>query len=231
MSSMTGSTNTSLYTGQIEYLDIPSGAVSYWTLPLTNLTVNSNSVSLPSGSSSYVAIDTGTTLIGGPASQVASLYASIPNSAAGTGNYEGYYTYPCSTTVNVAMSFGGQSWAISSDDFKLAQISNGECLGAIFVYSTGSGGSNSGSPAWIVGDTFLKNVYSVFRANPASVGFAAIAPDAQSSVTRNGVPTATIGSASVSVTGNHSGSAALPSALPHLVTLLFVMTTSLFYFL
>jgi hypothetical protein len=137
----------------------------------------------------------------------------------------------CSTTVNVAMSFGGQSWAISSDDFKLAQISNGECLGAIFVYSTGSGGSNSGSPAWIVGDTFLKNVYSVFRANPASVGFAAIAPDAQSSVTRNGVPTATIGSASVSVTGNHSGSAALPSALPHLVTLLFVMTTSLFYFL
>jgi cathepsin D len=135
----------------------------------------------------------------------------------------------CSTTVNVAISFGGQSWTISSDDFRLAQISNSQCLGAIFVY-TASGGNN-GTPTWIVGDTFLKNVYSVFRANPASVGFAAIASGAQSSVTRNGVPTATIGSASVSVTGNRSGNAAFPSATPHLVTLLFVMTTSLFYFL
>jgi cathepsin D len=90
---MTGTTNSSLYTGQIDYQNVPSGAVSYWTLPITSLSVNSNSVSLPSGTSSYAAIDTGTTLIGGPATQVASLYASIPNSALGTGNYEGYYTY------------------------------------------------------------------------------------------------------------------------------------------
>jgi cathepsin D len=90
---MTGSTNTSLYTGDIDYQDIPSSSVSYWTLPIKNLTVNSNSVSLPSGQSSYAAIDTGTTLIGGPASQVAALYAQIPNSVAGTGNYDGYYLY------------------------------------------------------------------------------------------------------------------------------------------
>jgi cathepsin D len=31
------------------------------------------------------------------------------------------------------------------------------------------------TPSWIIGDTFLKNVYSVFRANPASVGFAQLA--------------------------------------------------------
>lgn len=90
---MTGNTNTSLYTGQIDYQSIPSGFTSYWTLPITNLTVNSGSVSLPSGSSSYAAIDTGTTLIGGPAAQVAALYAQIPGSATGTGNYQGYYTY------------------------------------------------------------------------------------------------------------------------------------------
>jgi cathepsin D len=91
--SVTGSTNTSLYTGQIDYQDIPSSSISYWTLAIKNLTVDSNSVTLPSGQSSYAAIDTGTTLIGGPASQVASVYAQIPNSAAGTGNYEGYYLY------------------------------------------------------------------------------------------------------------------------------------------
>jgi cathepsin D len=90
---MTGSTNTSLYTGQIDYQDVPSSFISSWMLAIKNLTVNSNSVTLPSGQSSYAVIDTGTTLIGGPAAQVASIYAHIPNSVLGTGNYEGYYLY------------------------------------------------------------------------------------------------------------------------------------------
>lgn len=112
----------------------------------------------------------------------------------------------------------------------MAQISNGQCVGSIFVYS----GSSSG-PGWIVGDTFLKNVYSVFRANPPSVGFAALAAGVQSSVTEDGVPTPTIGSVSVSVTGS-SGSgrdgqnAALPSRTPHLASL-FVVISSLFFYL
>jgi len=231
-----GATNSTFYTGDIDYQSIPSGAVSYWTLPLTKMTVNSNSISLPSGSSSYAAIDTGTTLIGGPASQVASVYAAIPNSVVGTGNYEGYYLYPCSTVVNVTLSFGGQTWAIAPDDFKYTEASNGQCLGAIFQYSTssGNGGTNNIGPQWIIGDTFLKSVYTVFRANPASVGFAALAANAQSSATQGGVPTPTIGSVSVSVTGSSSTrNAAPPSAIipHHLVSLLFVMSTCLFYIL
>src|SRR6266852_1200616 len=95
----TGSTNTSLYTGQIDYQDIPASFFSHWTLAIKNLTVNSNSVSLPSGQSSYAAIDTGTTLIGGPAAQVAAVYAQIPNSVADTGNYEGYYLYRALLTL------------------------------------------------------------------------------------------------------------------------------------
>ena len=190
-------------------------------------------------------------LIGGPDAQVAALYAQIPNTVAGTGNYEGYYLYrallllpyycvltpkkmvsmACSPSVNVAFSFGGQSWSISPVDFKLTQISSGQCVGSIFVFA----GSSNG-PGWIIGDTFLKNVYSVFRANPASVGFAALAPGVQSSVTENGVPTPTIGSVSVSVTGSSSGSgraqnAALPSRTPHLASLFFVAMGSFLFHL
>jgi len=220
-----GSTNTSLYTGDIDYQSIPSDSVTYWTLPITSLSVGSQSVSLPSGRSSYAAIDTGTTLIGGPASQVAALYALIPNSARGSGNFDGYYTYPCSTTVSLSISFGGRTWPVSSEDFILARTTGNQCLGAVFEYS----GASSG-PAWIVGDTFLKNVYSVFRANPASVGFATLAADAQSQIVRGGVPTPTIGSVSASVTGSgRSGqNAALPSAIPSLAVLFCVMSTSLF---
>jgi hypothetical protein len=153
-----------------------------------------------------------------------------------------FILYPaCSTTVSVELSFGGQTWPISSDDFKLTQISNGQCLGAIFQYSTsgggGGGGGNNNSPEWIVGDTFLKNVYTVFRANPASVGFAALAANAQNLATAGGVPTPTIGSAPVSVSGsaskgNGNGNAALPGAIPHpLISLLFVTSTCLLYLL
>jgi hypothetical protein len=119
---------------------------------------------------------------------------------------------PMTQTVNVAISFGVQKRAISPDDIKLAQISSGQCFGAIFVFTPPSSG-----PGWIVtvGDMFLKNVYTTFRANTASVasvGFAALAPGAQRSVTRNGVPTTTIGSAGVGVTGSgHNRNAVLPA--------------------
>ena len=73
----------------------------------------------------------------------------------------------------------------------LGTVSDGMCLGGIFDLGLGSSiGSGGGNPSWVVGDTFLvsrrvtfvlhgtdcaaqqKNVYSVFRANPPSVGFA-----------------------------------------------------------
>ena len=41
----------------------------------------------------YAAVDTGTTLVGGPASMIAQLYQTIPGSEPGTGDYDGYYTY------------------------------------------------------------------------------------------------------------------------------------------
>ena len=57
------------------------------------LTVQGNSISLGTGQNSYSAIDTGTTLTGGPQSAVAEIYANVPDSSPGTGNWDGYYTY------------------------------------------------------------------------------------------------------------------------------------------
>lgn len=138
---------------------------------LIALTVQGSEVTLPSGSSSYSAIDTGTTLVGGPSDLIADLFAQIPDSEAGTGDYEGYYIYrtystaslasdthfdpfiyiiACDTTVNVTIAFGGQNWPISAEDFQLTKLSSTQCLGAFFELTTGSS-----APSWIVGDTFL----------------------------------------------------------------------------
>ncbi|KIK60512.1 hypothetical protein GYMLUDRAFT_43837 [Collybiopsis luxurians FD-317 M1] len=191
-----GATNSSLFTGDIDYNDIPAGEESYWLQTISSITSQGSAISIASGSSALAAIDTGTTLIGGPEEEVAAIYANIPNSKAGTGQLEGYYQYPCSTTVNVTMAFGGKSWAISNADFQAEQLSKDTCLGAFFSLSTGSN-----APAWIVGDTFLKNVYSVFRYNPASVGFAELsaAALAQNGNTDLAIPSATIGSAAATV--------------------------------
>jgi hypothetical protein len=196
-----GAVNTSLYTGDIDYNDIPNDDTTYWLQTVSAVTSQGNSISITSGSSALAAIDTGTTLIGGPSDAVAEIYSNIPNSEAGTGDLEGYYIYPCSTNVAVTMSFGGQSWSISNADFQAEQLNEESCMGAFFALDTGDN-----APAWIVGDTFLKNVYSVFRYNPASVGFAQLS---ETAIAMNGannaaVPSATIGSAAATVTASDS---------------------------
>ncbi|KAH7885826.1 aspartic peptidase domain-containing protein [Phlebopus sp. FC_14] len=188
-----GYTNSSLYTGSIEYIDIP-GEPSYWYLPLDTLTVQGSSISL--SGSDLAAIDTGTTNIAGPADIVQSIYAQIPGSSPATGDWSGYYQFPCSTSVEVSFSFGGSTWSMSTTDFAYAPISSSECIGAFFEVSTGSG-----TPSWILGDAFLKNVYSVFRYNPPSIGFAALSETALAENGADGtVPTPTIGTVSAAVT-------------------------------
>ncbi|KAI0312909.1 acid protease [Amylostereum chailletii] len=192
-----GAVNSSLYTGDIDYQDL-ADSTGYWTVQLSNVSVNGATLDVGSGSASYAIVDTGTTLVGGPSDQIAALYAQIPNSAALTGDYDGYYSFPCDTDVSISLSFGGPSWPIAASDFVFNRLSQSSCVGAFFVFST----SSSSSPQWILGDTFLKNVYSVFRASPASVGFASLSAQA---LAENGAigtaPTPTIGSVSASVTG------------------------------
>jgi len=198
-----GFTDSSLFTGTIDFQDIPQGQESFWTQQISSITVQGNSVTLTPGSASFAAIDTGTTLIGGPSSVIAEIFAQIPGSAQGTGNLEGYFTYPCETQVQVTMSFGGQTWPISSSDFFLMQVSLTECVGAFFQLDV----QGDGTPPWIVGDTFLKNVYSVFRFDPPAVGFATLSSTANalSGDINAPVPTPTLGSVQAQVTATSGG--------------------------
>jgi cathepsin D len=208
-----GFTNDSLYTGDIEYTSIPGSQGTYWILPMTELAVNGKSVSLLSGSAAYAAIDTGTTLVGGPSDQIEQVYAQIPGAQALTGTMSGYYTFPCATPVTVSVAFGGATtWDISPADFALPfQDPTGKrCLGAFFALDTGSA-----APAWIVGDTFLKNVYSVFRYNPPSIGFARLAPAPLTALEAGPVPSPTIGvvATQISAASSNAASSRAPISL------------------
>lgn len=125
------------------------------------------------GSSNMVAIDTGTTLIGGSASSVAAIFAAIPGSSPMTGNFKQYYQYPCATKIDLRITFGGFTIKVTDADFNLGRFSSDStmCTGAAFVTDFPSWGPVQ----WIIGDTLLKNTYSVFRYSPPAVGFAALA--------------------------------------------------------
>ncbi|EPQ57127.1 acid protease [Gloeophyllum trabeum ATCC 11539] len=193
-----GGTNTSLYTGEVQFIDFPSNVEpSFWLLSVAGVTVQGKSVSIPSGNSALAAIDTGTTLIGGPSDAVDSIWNAVPGSQALSGDYSGFYAFPCSTNVQISMSFGGNSWPISPADMNLGAISNNMCLGGIFDLTQGAN-VGSGNPSWVVGDTFLKNVYSVFRANPPSIGFAELSSAAGGS---SGSPSSPPSSVAISLSG------------------------------
>ena len=50
-------------------------------------------LNLSESGSRLAAVDTGTTLVGGPPALIQQMYATIPGSEPGTGHYNGYYTY------------------------------------------------------------------------------------------------------------------------------------------
>ncbi|GJJ06196.1 hypothetical protein Clacol_000385 [Clathrus columnatus] len=180
-----GGTNSSLFTGSVQFIDIPNDITpSFWFIPVDAVSIGGNTINV-SQQESGAAIDTGTTLIGVPSDILNEVCSQIPNSQNGTGSLAGFCVIPCSSSINSAMTFGGKSWPINPADFSIQQPGNNNqivCVTAMFDLTPNTGPTpgappqkrqnNIPNPAFIVGDAFLKNVYSVFRFSPPSVGFA-----------------------------------------------------------
>jgi len=199
-----GGTNSSLFQGDIEFIDLKgSGPLSFWLLSVSEVTVQGKTVKVATGNAALAAIDTGTTLIGGPTADVEAIWAAVPGSSK-IKEMPGYFEFPCSTQVQISMAFGGQLWPINPSDMNLGQgTTSTMCVGGIFDLTMGSDiDPNSGNPSWVVGDTFLKNVYSVYRSSPPSVGFAQLSAVAGSSgAPQEGVASGALSTATVSVLG------------------------------
>ncbi|KAF8195904.1 aspartic peptidase domain-containing protein [Mycena galopus ATCC 62051] len=88
---------------------------NFWETQLGGVTVNGATVGL---SGPRIALmDTGTTLLVVPATDVDPIHAKIPGAIKkGTGSW----TVPCNTTASVALQFGGKSFPISPKDLPFA---------------------------------------------------------------------------------------------------------------
>lgn len=178
-----GGMNDTLYDGEISF--VPVLNERFWSISMQGLHVVGQNV--PMTAPQMAAIDTGTTLIGGPDDVVSALYAKI-NGSQQIPDSPGYYAYPCNADLKVTLAFGGKAYEITAVDFKVQVLDPAElgeqtdgginaaeakCLGAIFSL----GPSSPSGVQWIIGDAFLKNVYTIFDASkPTRVGFAALPP-------------------------------------------------------
>jgi len=206
-----GGVDTSKFTGSIEFHDLTGPSPpSFWLLSMSAVTVQGKSVSISTGNAALSAIDTGTTAIGGPSKDVAAIWAAVPGSSPVTDPTlpKGFFQFPCATDVTITFAFGGSAYTIDSQDMNLGSIDRGGnlCAGAIFDLTLGANVGSS-SPSWVVGDTFLKNVYSVFRQDPLSVGFAQLGSGGTSTSSGSSNKTASIAGEPGVPTGASSPSA------------------------
>ncbi|RPD61879.1 protease [Lentinus tigrinus ALCF2SS1-7] len=160
-----GGTDTSLYEGAIEYHNV-SSTVGYWIIGGASAEVDGKSAV----SGFQTIIDSGTSIMYGPPAAVQAFYKAIPNSKL-FDKANGFYTFPCRTPPQVAFNWGGKSWAINEANFNFGETEkgSGECVGTLAGQDLGLGNNT-----WLLGDSFMKNVYSVFSFSKNAVGFATL---------------------------------------------------------
>ncbi|KAI0637087.1 acid protease [Trametes polyzona] len=145
----------------------PSGRslYDYWKLPLRSLTVNGTSFALSKsrvdGAPAPIAVlDTGTTLVLGPSQDVARFWESV----GGARQTERGWEVPCNRAVVVGMVLGGgdtqKEYIVDPADisWKEGSVGDGWCLGGV------QGNDGVYSADWLLGDTFLRNVYVTHHA-------------------------------------------------------------------
>ncbi|KAF7343255.1 Acid protease [Mycena venus] len=161
-----GGTNEDLYTGKIEFNSVDS-STGFWQA--TGAKAKVGSTTAVSGIQTI--IDSGTTLMYGPAADVKKIFAKVSGSKV-FDSTNGYYSFPCSTPPKISFNWGGKDWTISSDNINLGQTKTGskDCVASLAAQDLGLGDG-----VFLLGDAFMKNVYTVFDFDQEAVGFAELA--------------------------------------------------------
>merc|ERR1711904_730492 len=127
--------------------------MGYWEGSMDSMKFGSTSVV---SSPIKAIIDSGTSLLAGPAAQVASLAKQAGATSVAGGKEFSLDCSKLSTLPNLEVTLGGQSFSLAPTDYVL-QVS-GQCLFAF----TGIDVPPPRGPLWIMGDIFMRKYYCVF---------------------------------------------------------------------
>ncbi|KAF2809661.1 acid protease, partial [Mytilinidion resinicola] len=203
-----GAPDTERYSGDLNYMSVIENEDGFWEIPLDDAGVDDKTL----GSKGRSAIiDSGTSWLMMPEGDAVALHKLIP----GYTQSGETFTVPCTSKQAVQLTFGGVVYNVSTADYIGGKLSNGACSSKII------GRQTFGPHQWLVGDVFLKNVYTVFDLDDSRVGFGVKSEEAvasstvSSSASATGSPTAsgTPSNAPTSTVEEFSGASATPTSL------------------
>jgi cathepsin D len=155
-----GGIDNTKFTGNLSYTNTSPG-IDRWEIPLDDASVGGTAGNF---SRKSAIIDTGTSYIFLPPPDASALHALIPGSSPSGDSFN----IPCKSTTVVAFTFSGVTYGVSPKDYVgAATDSTGNtCVSNIIGVQT------FGPDDWLLGDVFLKNVYSVFDFDQNRIGLA-----------------------------------------------------------
>nr|XP_020470274.1 pepsin A-like [Monopterus albus] len=152
-----GGVDSNHYTGQITW--IPLTSATYWQIKMDSVTINGQTVACSGGCQAI--IDTGTSLIVGPTSDINNMNSWV---GATTDQY-GDASVNCQNIQNmpaITFTLSGTAFTVPASAY-VSQTSYGCNTGF------GPGGSDQ---LWILGDVFIRQYYAVFDMTGPYIGLA-----------------------------------------------------------
>ncbi|RIB04112.1 aspartic peptidase domain-containing protein, partial [Gigaspora rosea] len=153
-----GDIDTTKFTGNLNYNNVSTtdvGEYLYWILDVDDISINGNKLNFKNRKALF---DTGNNLVYMPEEDAATYHKFINGSSL---NEDGTYIVPCNTMDQVAYIIGGVSYNIDQSDL----VMGSDCYSSVQI---------GGDDMWLIGDAFLRNVYSVYNIKDFTIGFAPV---------------------------------------------------------
>lgn len=149
-----GGMDRSRFNGDLNYLQTVNA--NSWEIKVDDMILDGEACGL---TGKTAMIDTGTSYILMPPSDAETLHNKIP----GSSHNGELYTVPCGSSTLLQVAFNGVKYSISPKDYVGKPAGSG-CSSNIIGHQA------FGPDQWILGDVFLKNVYTVFDFDKDRIG-------------------------------------------------------------
>lgn len=144
------------YTGELQYY--PVSSETYWEMKMDDMTIDGVSVTKVR----KAIVDTGTSMLAGPPSEVKAIAQKVGATSIGRGEY----TIPCDGGKPIVIVLGGQQFELKPGDVVIPDQSL--CIFAMVGIDIPA----PMGPLWILGDPWIRKYYSVFDYGNKRMGFA-----------------------------------------------------------
>ena len=152
-----GEVNKDRFSGDLNWIDCVPNDTGFWEIAIDDATVNGKDIGL-SGKKGIM--DTGTSYILMPPADALAIHSQI----SGYTQSGETFSVPCDTEAPLQFVFGQTGYNISTSDWLGGKLNSGLCRSNIV------GRQTFNESQWLIGDVFLKNVYSVFDFDGSRVG-------------------------------------------------------------